>query len=138
MITGSCMCGAIRFRIDAPITELRQCHCVNCQRASGSVGTVGAAIASSAFHLTQGTPKRYTALADSGRTLHRFFCGDCGSPLYSQRDNTPESMVVRAGSFDDPEDLKITFHIWTSKARSFHHIGPGAKQHPGQPDAPTK
>jgi hypothetical protein len=132
-ITGGCLCGAIRYRIDAPVTELRQCHCNNCQKASGSVGTVGAAIPSAAFHLTQGTPRRYSAVVDSGRTLHRFFCGECGSPLYSQRANTPENMVVRAGTFDDPEGLKITLHIWTSKARSWHPIDPGAKQLPGQP-----
>jgi len=138
MITGGCLCGAIRYRVDAPVTELRHCHCGNCQKASGSVGTVGAAIASSAFRITQGTPKRYSAVADSGRTLHRFFCGECGSPLYSQRENTPETMVVRAGTFDDADDLKITMHIWTARARPWHHIEPGAKQHPGQPDAPAK
>ncbi len=133
MITGVCLCGAIRYRIDLPITELRQCHCNNCQKASGSVGTIAAPIPTSAFKLLQGTPKRYSAVADSGRTLHRFFCANCGSPLYSQRENTPETMVMRAGTFDDSDGLKITAHIWTAKARSWHHIDPAAKQHPGQP-----
>ena len=38
--TGGCLCGAIRYTITAPITELRACHCVHCQRASGSHGTL--------------------------------------------------------------------------------------------------
>jgi hypothetical protein len=56
-LTGSCLCGAIRYAIGVPVTELRACHCKSCQKISG-----------------------YTAIADSGRTLHRYFCADCGAP----------------------------------------------------------
>ena len=73
MLTGSCLCGAIRYSIDADIKDLRACHCKNCQKQSGAQGTVNAILPSSAFKLTQGKPKRYTAVADSGRTLHRYF-----------------------------------------------------------------
>ena len=137
LLTGGCLCGAIRYTISAPITELRACHCTNCQKASGAGGSVNAAVPSSAFKLTQGTPKRYTAIADSGRTLHRYFCGDCGSLIYSQRATTPEMMTVRAGSLDDSTGLKITTNIWTRSARSWDYIDPATKQHPGQPDAPA-
>jgi hypothetical protein len=137
-LNGSCLCGAIRFSIDAPVTELRACHCVNCQKVSGGAGTVNAMLPASALRITQGTPKKYSAVADSGRLLHRYFCGDCGSPIYSQRDLTPETLTVRAGLFDDPPEQKITFHIWTASARPWDRIDPAAKQHPGQPDAPAK
>ncbi len=137
-LSGSCLCGKIRFSISVPVTELRACHCVSCQKASGGAGTVNAAIPSSAFRITQGTPKRYSAVADSGRLLHRYFCGDCGSPIYSQRDATPENVAVRAGAFDDAGDQKIGFHIWTKSARPWDPIDPAARQHPGQPDAPAK
>jgi hypothetical protein len=130
---GSCLCGAIRYTISAPVTELRACHCRNCQKASGAGGGVNAVVPSSAFKITQGTPKRYSALADSGRTLHRFFCGDCGSPLYSQRANAPETVVVRAGSFDNPGEMKIAAHIWTKSRRPWSYIDPSAKQVEGQP-----
>lgn len=88
--------------------------------------------------ITQGTPKKYSAAADSGRLLNRYFCGDCGSPIYSQRDVTPENVAVRAGAFDNAGEQKIGFHIWTRSARSWDPIDPAAKQHPGQPDAPAK
>lgn len=137
MLTGSCLCGAIRYSISAPISELRSCRCKNCQKASGAGGSVNAAVPSSAFQLTQGTPKRYSAVADSGRTLHRYFCGDCGSPIYSQRATTPETMMVRAGTLDESSGLKITTNIWTKSARSWDYIDPATKQFPGQPDAPA-
>jgi len=136
-LTGSCLCGAIKYTISAPVTELRACHCTNCQKASGAGGSVNAAVPSSAFKLTQGTPKRYASIADSGRTLYRYFCGDCGSPLYSQRATAPETMMVRAGTLDDTSGLKITASIWTRSARSWGHVEPSSKQFPGQPDAPA-
>lgn len=132
-LTGGCLCGAIRYSISAPVTELRACHCRNCQRASGAGGTVGAVVPAEAFKITQGKPKRYSAVADSGRTLHRHFCPDCGSPLYSLREQMPEMIVVRAGTLDDSNGLRITANIWTKSARSWAHIDPASKQFPGQP-----
>lgn len=137
-LVGSCLCGAIRFAIDIPVKELRACHCRNCQKASGAGGSVNAVVPSAAFRITQGTPKRYSARADSGRVLNRYFCGDCGSPIYSQRETTPETVVVRAGLFDNAGDMKIAGNIWTKSARPWSHIDPAATWHPGQPDAPAK
>ena len=136
-LTGSCLCGAIRYAINAPVAELRACHCVHCQKASGAGGSVNAVIPSAAFVITQGAPKRYDASAASGRTLHRYFCGDCGSPIYSQRATAPETVVVRAGTLDDSSDVKITMNIWTQSAKPWAYIDPASKQHPGQPDAPV-
>jgi hypothetical protein len=136
-LTGGCMCGAIRYTISVPVTELRACHCTTCQKGSGTQGSVNAVIPASAFNLTQGTPKRYDCLADSGRTLYRCFCGDCGSPIYSQRATALDTLVVRAGTLDNPGDMKITANIWTRSARPWAHIDPATKQFPGQPDAPA-
>jgi hypothetical protein len=134
-LTGSCLCGAIRFTVNAEIADLRACHCTHCQKTSGGAGSVNAVLPSSAFKITQGTPKRYDAKADSGRTLYRFFCGDCGSPLYSQRATTPETVVVRAGSLDAAPPMKIGANIWIKSALPWAHIDPASKQFPAQPDA---
>jgi hypothetical protein len=139
-LTGGCLCGAIRYAVSQPITELRVCHCRDCQKMSGTGGSVNAAIPSATLQITQGTPKRYTVTADSGRTLHRFFCGDCGSHLFSRRELTPENTGLRIGTLDAEHagGMKITAHIWTKSARSWDHIEPWTTQHPGQPDAPTR
>ena len=133
---GGCLCGAVRYTIAAPIAELRACHCTNCQKASGAGGSVNAAVKSTDFKLTKGEPRRYSGIADSGRTLNRFFCAECGSPIYSQRAAAPEMMMVRAGTLDDSSGLKVTASIWTKSARSWGHIEPSSKQFPAQPDAP--
>jgi hypothetical protein len=135
-LTGGCLCGAIRYSISAPIADLRSCHCLDCQRASGAGGSVGAAVPKSAFSVTQGAARRYTKKAASGRVLHRFFCGECGSPLWSERETTPDTLNVRAGSLDDSSGLRIVLNIWTKSARSWDYIDTVSRQHPGQPDLP--
>lgn len=134
--TGGCLCGAIRYEIAAPITELNSCHCRDCQRASGTGATVGARVPKSAFRLLQGTPKRYRKKSDSGRMLTRCFCGECGSPLFTEREGM-DFVNVRAGSLDDSSDLRITLNIWTRSARPWDTIDPATRQHPTQPDAPS-
>ena len=138
-LTGGCLCGTIRYTVSTPISELRACHCRDCQKSSGTWGSVNAMIPSSALKLTQGTPKRYTVTADSGRTLYRYFCGDCGSPLFSRRELTPENTSLRIGTLDAKHagGMRITGNIWTKSARSWAHIDPASQQHAGQPDAPA-
>jgi hypothetical protein len=109
---------------------------VDCPRASGAHGAVVAFVRAGNFKLVQGTPKRYAKRADSGRTLIRYFCGECGSSLYSHRESAPDVLGVRAGTLDDSASLRITAHIWTKSAPPWSYIDPQAKQVAGQPDGP--
>ena len=136
-LAGGCLCGRVRYSIGVPVTSLRACHCVNCQKHSGAAGTVNAVVADDAFRITQGSPKRYDdAATRSGRTLSRYFCGDCGSPLFSHRNPRPGFVVVRAGTLDDSSGMKIAANIWTSTARPWAHIDPETECHPGNLPAP--
>ena len=140
LLTGGCLCGAIRFTVSAPAAALRACHCRNCQKASGTGGTVNIVVPSDSLKITQGTTKRYDDSAtQSGRTLSRHFCGTCGSPIYSQRNPDPGFAVVRAGALDDSSGMKITTHIWTASARPWDYIDPACERHPGNlPPPPPK
>ena len=137
---GGCLCGAIRYEIGTPVTALRACHCVNCQKTSGTGGTVNAVVQSADFKITKGTTKQYDdAATKSGRVLSRHFCGTCGSPIYSHRNPHPGFVVVRAGTLDDPGKLKVATHIWTSSARPWDHIDPATECHPENlPPPPAK
>jgi hypothetical protein len=131
-IAGGCLCGAIRYVIAAPVASLRVCHCLNCQKATGSGGTVNAVVPTDSFRITKGETKKYDDSAtESGRTLSRHFCGNCGSPIYSNRNLNPGFVVVRAGTLDDSSGMKIATHIWTSRARAWDHIDPANERHPG-------
>ena len=136
-LTGGCLCGAIRYTIDAPVTGLRACHCKNCQKHSGTAGTVNAVVPTGSFKITKGATKNYADSAtQSGRTLSRHFCAECGSSIYSRRNPDPGFVVVRAGSLDDSSGMKITGHIWTATAPAWTHIDPATECHPGNMPAP--
>ena len=129
--SGGCLCGAIRYEISAPISGLRACHCLNCQKSSGHAGTVNAVVPTESMKIVKGVPKSYDdAATKSGRTLTRFFCADCGSPIFSSRNPNPGFVVVRAGTLDDSSGLRITGNIWTSTARPWAHIDRSTECHP--------
>ena len=136
-LTGGCLCGAIRYAIDTQVTGLRACHCRNCQKHSGTGGTVNAVVPTDKFKITRGATKKYQDSAtQSGRTLSRHFCAECGSSIYGQRNPDPGFVVVRAGSLDDSGAMRITGHIWTATAPGWTQIDSGVECHPGNMPAP--
>jgi hypothetical protein len=135
-LNGGCLCGAIRYTIGVPVTELRACHCTHCQKISGAGASVNAIVPTAGFKLEKGTPRRYDDTADSGRILQRFFCPDCGSSLFSRRAANPEITVLKVGTLDAPVNMKIVAHIWTRSARPWSHIDPACEQHREAPPPP--
>ncbi|KAJ5557756.1 Mss4-like protein [Penicillium frequentans] len=100
LFTGSCMCGKIKYQADAEPIAKAVCHCLNCQKFSGSAFTTNFIIPRSTFKVLSGNPKSGEYMADSGYMYYTFFCGDCGSSLYGQPDSMPEMMSIKAGSLD--------------------------------------
>ena len=128
-ITGGCLCGKIRYTVSQSVEKIIACHCTHCQKASGAGASHNALVPRSAVSFTAGTPKLFADTAQSGNTLNRYFCGDCGSPIYSQRAKLPEMMVLKVGTLDAPGDMKLVMNIWTSSARPWMHIDPTTECH---------
>ncbi len=99
--SGGCLCGAVQYEASAPVSNIVQCHCANCQKASGAGASANIVMDTDALKFTKGEPKIFVDTADSGTKLNRAFCGDCGSSLYSQRHNMMNKLVLKAGSLDD-------------------------------------
>lgn len=100
MIVGGCLCGGVRYAYDGQPIELSMCHCRMCQRATGSAYLAVTPVATAGFQLTAGADllREYRAVAGKARV----FCGRCGSPLYSYRDDRPEVRRLRVGTIDTP------------------------------------
>jgi hypothetical protein len=98
----SCLCGAIAFQYTgAPLgvaTEL--CHCISCQKWSGSAFTSNITIDKHHLSVTKGTPARHTTTGLSGKKVHSVFCRDCGSGLWVEPESTPQWICVKAGVVD--------------------------------------
>ena len=135
---GGCLCGQVRFTIDADPLGARMCWCRDCQRIASGSATVNVLFAEDAVRIT-GDLGLFTMIADSGNTVERGFCTRCGAQIYS-RTTTPTGlpMRIRAGTLDDPELIAPTATIWADSAPSWAPIDPALTRFPkGPPPQPT-
>jgi len=79
-IEGGCLCGNVRYSADAEPAFVGVCHCKNCQKASGTAFRVVLAVPKPALSV-QGTLKTFNDRGDTGKTLYRRFCPECGSAI---------------------------------------------------------
>ena len=135
-ITGGCLCGAVRYESKTPPITARVCWCRLCQKIGAGGPTVNVAFATAGFTVT-GALSDYSSTADSGSIMHRRFCPQCGSHLFSEAESRPHLVVVRVGSLDDPEIGKPAMTIWTTEAPSWACIDPDLPRAEGQPPPPT-
>jgi hypothetical protein len=99
-LTGGCLCGGVRFEIDAPLESASYCHCTRCQRRSGTAASAQARVAPGSFRLVSGAELVREFRLEDGWA--KCFCSNCGSQLWS-RDPDSEMRGVRLGAFDrDP------------------------------------
>ena len=96
-IAGGCACGAVRYRSDADPMIMLNCHCRDCQRATGG-GYAAIVVVPKASVKLDGAPKYHRGTADSGNGVQRGFCAACGSPIAITLDSKPEIFGVFAGS----------------------------------------
>lgn len=130
-ITGGCLCGKIRYTITQSVQNIVACHCTHCQKSSGSAMSHNTLVPMSAFSITSGHPRIYSDMAASGNKLYRAFCPDCGSPIHSQREKVPEMMIVKVGTIDNTDAMKVIMNIWTKSSCPWAHISPDTEQYPG-------
>ncbi len=126
---GGCLCGEIRYACSATLNKLVVCHCTDCRKASGAAAAYNARVPASAVTIVRGVTKSHVVTADSGDRLERFFCGDCGSQLFSQREALRDFLTLKVGSLDDPSHLQLGMHIWTSSAMPWVPLSEDVPQH---------
>lgn len=131
--TGGCSCGAIRYEYSGEPMVMMNCHCRACQYASGTSHSSGLMVARDTFKLTQGKPRYYEKKADSGNTLARAFCPDCGSPLFATSDGNDKILVIRPSSLDDPSAFSPQIEIFTDRSQPWDQMSPDTAKFPGMP-----
>ena len=107
-LTGSCLCGGVRFEVSEPFESVSQCHCATCKKLSGGTGTVNGHARSAAVRIVSGEAlvRTYQPAEGSAKT----FCANCGSNLFGG--GWPQSAMasVRLSALDTPLDLKPQRH----------------------------
>lgn len=130
---GGCFCGAIRYECSDQPLFMINCHCRDCQKLSGSAYAAIVSMRKAAFRLIKGQPKLHTATADSGCTVTRCFCGECGAPVYHTLSALPDIVGIKAASLDDPSWYNPTMNIYTKSAQPWDYMNPQLKTFTGMP-----
>lgn len=134
MYTGSCLCGGIRFRINAELAPIQICYCSQCRKAQGTPFASNTPVDEAAFELLSGKELLQSYEATPGKG--RWFCRQCGSPIYSARASLPGVLRIRAGTLDEPVQAKLAFHAFTASRCSWWDLPEdGLPKHAGWPSA---
>jgi hypothetical protein len=131
-IKGGCLCGKVRFTLSQPPIAMRLCWCRDCQYFAAGNATVNVVFRSEALRV-EGELRDYESVADSGNRMHRRFCPNCGTPVFSAAEQRPHLVIVRNGALDDTELLQPSATIWTDSAPEWAWIDEALPQHTGQP-----
>lgn len=106
-----CCCGSLKVTVSGEPSVVTACHCLECQRRSGSPFGVGAY-----FLVTQvtieGASTPYGRPAQEGRSVTLHFCPTCGSTVWWKADLRPDHIGVAVGAFGDPDFPAPTRSVW--------------------------
>jgi hypothetical protein len=122
--SGGCACGAVRYECSAPPLRMINCHCRDCQLASGSAYSPTVIVARSAVNVTRGQTATYERVAESGNIAKREFCPNCGTPLFASSSARSGYIGIRAASLDNPSWFRPDANVWVGSAQPWDCIDP--------------
>ncbi|KAK6386955.1 uncharacterized protein PV06_07832 [Exophiala oligosperma] len=109
---GSCNCGVVTVEANIPQEEKPNaivCHCKNCKKTSGSVGACILILPLADLSISGPIKSYEDKQTDTGRSVHRHFCENCGSPVFGLlKEVFPDKAFVRTTLFDEFETAPPT------------------------------
>lgn len=97
----TCMCGQLAITCEGEPVRISMCHCIECQRRTGSAFGIQARFARERV-TTEGRSSRFERIGDSGGRITHDFCPTCGSTVFYEIDKMPGVVAVPVGAFGDP------------------------------------
>ena len=111
-LEGGCACGAVRYHLTSEPLFVHCCHCLNCQRQTGSAFVINVLIEADQVTLLAGEPVPVAVPRTGGKSQRIWRCPTCQVAVYSTY-TSPRIRFVRAGTLDDPAAVEPDVHIFT-------------------------
>ena len=108
------------------------CHCLECQRRSGSAFAVQARWPDSAVTV-RGETRTWQRIADSGRLASYFFCPNCGSTIAYTSEGWPGVTAVPVGAFADPDFPPPRYSVYEHRRHGWVEIIGDEVEHSSTP-----
>jgi hypothetical protein len=118
-VTGTCNCGAVQFEVTEPFAGSTYCHCTRCQRRTGTAAAPNARTVPGSFRVVRGEDRLRSWEPPTGAA--KFFCGDCGSHMFS-RTQDGGTVGVRLGVLDSDPGIRPSAHQYTAYAADWEAI----------------
>jgi hypothetical protein len=124
----SCSCGQLQATVVGDPVRVSMCHCLACQRRTGSTYGVQARFPRPQVEIT-GEASEYVRYADEDGTERRFFfCPKCGSTVYYVTGGISDLVAIPVGAFADPEFREPWVSVWESRRHRWVSVPPGAER----------
>lgn len=124
----ACTCGQLEATVSGEPFRVSVCHCLACQRRTGSVFGAQARFAEEQV-ATQGNVTEYVRIGDEGSHGRFRFCPKCGSTVYYTIDEWPGVVAIPVGAFADPAFPEPTvsvyeerMHPWVGLPSTVEHL----------------
>ncbi len=124
---GGCLCGQVRYAANADPAFVGVCHCVDCQKQTGTAFAVVVGIPKPAISI-QGRVKTFHDTGDSGQSVERTFCPECGSPIRFDAAVIPGLTFIYAGTLDDTTWVDPKVHVYCDSKQNWTSIPEGAQK----------
>jgi hypothetical protein len=125
LLSGSCLCGAVRYQVADEFRYAMICHCSQCRRATGAAFKPFGGVAKEKLRVVSGSE---ATMRYGGEQAHDVHCGTCGSLLYSAFRDSPFVHVTYGTLIDEPT-LKPTAHIYVASKAGWDVINDGLPQY---------
>jgi hypothetical protein len=134
-LTGGCLCGGVRYEIDAPPVSASYCHCTRCQRRTGTAASAQARIAPGSLRVVSGD-ELVGEWMPPDQGWPKCFCSACGSALWSRSPTEAGVFSVRLGTFDADPGIRPQYRQFVAYAASWELLpDDGLPRYDGRPPA---
>lgn len=115
----ACSCGQLRLGCQDEPIRVSMCHCLECQRRTGSLFGIQAWFRSEQVKPVHGIAKQFIRQADSGRRVIFSFCAECGGTVFWRAEQRPDLIAVAVGAFADPSFARPQLSVWESRKHNW-------------------
>ena len=127
VFSGKCLCGNVTYKCHAEPTVIFNCHCEDCRRATGSVFGTNFFVPEDELEIF-GEVSSYSHTSDSGSTMTKRFCPNCGSLLFGNNSAKSNVVSIRAGTVDQLDLIKPVVNVFMDSKVSSTSIDKNLKQ----------
>jgi len=135
---GHCLCGRIRFRLNAEPLTLYACHCTDCQRRSGGALLLSMWVPREALEVLEGTPELVSSIANDGRERRNRVCPACQIRLWAEPVHRPNIAILRPAMLEQGAGFSPIAHQFVRSALPWFVFPEGVARYETAPDDPRE